>query len=92
MVYGTGFGALNPTPADGQIARAPTATDASVTATIAGVPAEATSTPGRPPSLIAGVVQINIRVPEGLAGDFEAPVALSAGTASTTTRVTVSIQ
>jgi uncharacterized protein (TIGR03437 family) len=91
MVYGTGFGTLNPPAMDGQIATAPATTMLPVTATIGGIPADVTYA-GAAPGLIAGAVQINVRIPAAAAPDLSAPISLSLGSAITPAGVTVSIQ
>jgi uncharacterized protein (TIGR03437 family) len=91
MLFGTGFGALNPLPADGQIEQILASTPSPVTATIAGVSA-AVIYAGAAPGLIGGVMQINVRVPEGLNANLATPISLSMGSFATAARVTVSIQ
>ena len=90
QVYGTGFGALNPLPADGQLAQVLATTISAVTATINGVPAEVLYA-GAAPGLIAGVVQINVRVPDGLGANSVAPISLRMGSFTTPAGVTVSV-
>jgi len=90
MLYGTGFGRLDPQPADGQIAEQPAVTRLGVTASIGGVPAEVTYA-GAAPGLIAGVVQVNLRMPADTVQSLSAPVSLMIGTAVTPS-VTVSIR
>ena len=91
MVYGTGFGALTPQAIDGQIATAPATTTLPVTATIGGIPADVTYA-GAAPGLIAGAVQINVRIPAAAAPDLSAPISLTIGSATTPSGVTVSIR
>lgn len=91
QVYGTGFGVLNPLPADGQLAKVLSTTTSAVTATINGIPAEVLYA-GASPGLIAGVVQINVRVPDGLNANPVAPISLRMGSFTTQPGVTVSIQ
>ena len=91
MVFGTGFGVLNPLPADGQIEQILATIPSPVTATIGGIPA-AVIYAGAAPGLVAGVVQINVRVPDGLSANSAAPISLSMGSFSTAPDVTVSIR
>ena len=91
QVYGTGFGALNPLPADGQLTQVLAATTSAVTAVINGVPAEVLYA-GAAPGLIAGVIQINVRVPDGLSANPATPISLRMGSFTTPAGVTVSIQ
>ena len=91
MVFGTGFGVLNPLPADGQIEQILATIPSPVTATIGGIPAPVIYV-GAAPGLIAGVVQINVRVPDGLSANSAAPISLSMGSFTTAPGVTISIQ
>jgi uncharacterized protein (TIGR03437 family) len=89
MIFGTGFGALIPPAADGQLATAAAPTAQLVSATIAGVPAEVIYA-GAAPGLIAGVVQINVQIPPGLPANPAAVVSLSIGGVTSGPGVTVS--
>lgn len=90
-LYGTGFGLLSSSTADGRVVTGPIPTALPVSATIGGVRAEVLYA-GAAPGLIAGAVQINVRIPEVLAPDSSAPVSLSAGPYTTPAGVTVSIR
>jgi uncharacterized protein (TIGR03437 family) len=90
VLYGTGFGMLDPQPADGKIADRGAQTRLAVTGSIAGVAAEVTYA-GAAPGLIAGVAQINVRIPDGVAPDPAAPIILTVGEAVTPT-VTIAIR
>ena len=90
VLYGTGFGMLDSQPVDGKIADRAVNTQLGVTASIAGVSAEVTYA-GAAPGLVAGVVQVNVRVPEGLTPNLAAPVSLTVGQAVTPV-VTVAIR
>ncbi len=91
LVYATGFGPLSPPAADGEIATAAAPTTLTVSARIAGIPSEVTYA-GAAPGLIAGVVQINVRIPKGAGPNPAAPILLSAGSAATPAGVTVALQ
>ena len=91
MIYGTGFGALDPPAVDGQAPGAAAATVLPVTAAIADIPAEVTYA-GAAPGLVAGIVQINVRIPGGLAHNPATSVSLKIGSAFTQSGVTVAIQ
>ncbi|HVV43704.1 MAG TPA: putative glycoside hydrolase [Bryobacteraceae bacterium] len=91
MVYATGFGALSPSPPDGQIAQALASTTSAVTATVGGVPAEVLYA-GAAPDLVAGVEQVNIQVPPGVTPNAAAPISLAMGSYTSPPGVTVSIQ
>ena len=90
VLYGTGFGMLDPQPADGIIVDRAANTLLGVTASIAGVPAEVTYA-GTAPGLVAGVVQINVRIPDSLTPNLAAPISLTIGQAVTPV-VTVAIR
>jgi uncharacterized protein (TIGR03437 family) len=91
MIYGTGFGTLNPLPADGQIEPVPATTTSAVTATIGGIAAEVLYA-GAAPGLIAGVEQINVRVPAEVTPAGAVPVSLQIGSFTTSSGVTVAVQ
>lgn len=91
MIYGTGFGALHPTPSDGEIEQTLATTGSAVTATIGGVAADVLYA-GAAPGLVAGVVQVNVRVPAGVAPNSAAPISLRIGSFTTQPGVTVAIQ
>lgn len=90
MFYGTGFGPLVPAAVDGQPAPGPASTVMPVTAMIAGVPAEVMYA-GAAPGLIAGVVQINVRIP-GIIPNPDAAVSLTIDGVSMPSGVTVSVR
>lgn len=94
MIYGTGFGALSPAAQDGQLAGGVASTVLPVSATIGGVavPAGDVVYAGAAPGLIAGVVQVNVKIPAGLRTTPAASVVLTVGGVSTPPGVTVSIQ
>lgn len=91
MVFGTGFGTLDRAPVDGEIATEPVPTAIPVTATIAGLPAEVTYS-GSAPTLIAGITQINVRIPQEAPPNPAAPIVLNSGSAATPAGVCVSIR
>jgi uncharacterized protein (TIGR03437 family) len=91
MVYGTGFGALDPPAVDGQAPESAAATVFPITAAIAGIPAEVTYA-GAASGLVAGIAQISVRIPSGLSSSFAASVSLMVGSALTQFGVTVAIQ
>jgi uncharacterized protein (TIGR03437 family) len=63
MIFGTGFGLVSPAAVDGKAAVGPASTVLPVSATIDG-----TATPvvyaGAAPGLIAGLTQVNVRIPQ----------------------------
>ena len=94
MIYGTGFGALTPAAVDGQLAPGIASTVLPVSATIDGVavPAADVVYAGAAPGLIAGLVQINVKIPSSLRSNPAALVTLTVGGVSTRPGVTLSIQ
>jgi len=90
MIYGTGFGALQPPVPDGQVPTDVASTVLPVTATIGGISAQV-SYAGAVPGLIA-VTQINVVVPKGLPTNSPVPVILRIGSVSTQSGVTVFVQ
>ena len=91
MLFGTGFGGLDPQPADGTSVDAAIPTKLPVTATVGGVPATVTYA-GAAPGLIAGVVQINVQIPLDIPPNAAASIVLSVGAVSTPAGVTLAIQ
>jgi uncharacterized protein (TIGR03437 family) len=91
ILYGTGEGVTDPAGKDGQLAlsgypkpRQP------VTVRIGGKEAEVLYA-GAAPGLVAGVFQINVKVPEGLDGGAQ-PVVVQIGAASSSPEVTVAVR
>jgi len=91
MVYGTGFGALNPAATDGQPATGKANTQLPVAASVGGIVTDVLHA-GAAPGLIAGVVQINIRIPHNLAPTPAAMVLLTVGSVGAPASVVVSTQ
>lgn len=90
-VYGTGFGSLQAPVVDGQVAGTSNSTAGSVSATIAGIPAEVLYA-GSVPGLVAGVTQINVRVPVGVVHNPNTPLILTVSGSSTQPATTVTVQ
>jgi len=91
MIYGTGFGALNPAATDGQPATGEADTQLPVVASVGGIVTDVLYA-GAAPGLIAGVVQINIRIPQNLAPAPTAMVLLTVGSVGAPAGVVVSTQ
>ncbi len=91
MVFGTGFGSLQSVVTDGQPVSGAILLTQPVSATIGGVPASVTYA-GSAPGLVAGLTQINVRVPEGLPSNPYTPIVLTVGATNTPLGVTVSIR
>jgi trimeric autotransporter adhesin len=85
-VYGTGFGALNPTGADGLRHLA-----AAVQATIGGANSPVIYA-GEAPGETSGLQQINLQVPAGIAAGLKVEIVLAANDASTQPGVTVAVK
>jgi uncharacterized protein (TIGR03437 family) len=77
MLYGTGFGTLVP-PADAGQPGVLSATTLPVTVKIAGIPAEVTYS-GAAPGLPGGLIQTNIRIPNGVGSGDALAVSVSSG-------------
>jgi uncharacterized protein (TIGR03437 family) len=91
-LYGTGEGQTTPPGIDGLLAVSSTlpAPMASVSATIGGVNAPVLYA-GAAPGLVAGVLQVNLLIPAGLAGGAQ-PVVITVGGVPSQTGVTVAVQ
>ena len=90
MLYGSGFGQLNPSGIDGQVASGPVNTALPVSATIGGISADVLYA-GAAPGLVFGVEQINVRVPQNAAVGTS-PMSLNVGSAATPGGLTISIR
>ena len=86
MAYGTGFGVANPAGQDGL-----SWLTATVSATIAGLPADVTFA-GLAPGYTPGLQQINIRIPEGAPVGAAVSLRLQVGVHSTQMGTTVAVE
>jgi len=75
-LYGTGAGTLNPLPADGIITSVIAKPNATVTATIGDQDATVLYA-GAAPALVAGAIQITIRIPDNAPSGAAIPVVLT---------------
>ena len=91
MVFGTGFGASNPPLFNGGIIASIGNFTTLVTAAVGGAPAEVTYA-GPAPGLPPGAAQINLRLPEGVSGNSNVPVVVTAGGVVVLNAVGVSVQ
>jgi uncharacterized protein (TIGR03437 family) len=90
-VYLTGAGQTNPLGLTGGITPAPGSMALSTTATIGGLPAEVLYS-GPAPGLIAGVSQVNLRIPAGAGSSLAAPISIRFGNAVTQDGVALSLR
>jgi uncharacterized protein (TIGR03437 family) len=91
-VYADGLGQTNPPGVDGAVTGSALSTAAaSVSASIDGVDSEVLYA-GTAPGIVAGVFQVNVRVPEAAPPGSTVPLVLSAGGASSQAGVTLAIQ
>jgi uncharacterized protein (TIGR03437 family) len=88
-VYATGGGLTNPPQVTGSTATGKAQVAASVSATIGGQPAPVLYA-GQAPSEIAGVIQVNLQVPNGVTGDL--PVVVTIGGNNSQATATVAVQ
>jgi uncharacterized protein (TIGR03437 family) len=91
VFYATGEGQTSPGGIDGLLANGPTYPKPvlPVSVTIGGVPAEVLYA-GAAPTFVAGVMQVNVRVPAGL-GSGDLPVQITVGSAPSSAGVTVCV-
>jgi uncharacterized protein (TIGR03437 family) len=91
-IFATGAGVTTPASVDGFLASAPLpAPNAHVSVTIGGLPCQINYA-GAAPDLVAGVVQINAKVPGAVPPGPSVPVQVSMGSAVSPSMVTVAIQ
>jgi len=92
-LYATGEGQTVPDGVDGKPADYPAPVPAAqpVTATIGGVSAPVQYAGGAPGE-VAGVMQVNIQVPQGLAASSALPVVIHVGSQSSPANVTVAVK
>jgi uncharacterized protein (TIGR03437 family) len=89
VVYATGGGPTNPPAATGSLTAAAASIAAETQVTVGGRAAQVLYA-GNAGGLVAGVLQINLRLPDGIEGTV--PVVVTAGGQSSQATVTVSIQ
>lgn len=96
VLYGTGAGATTPDSADGEVtpiadpALLPKPTG-QVHVSLNGIPAEVLYA-GAAPGIVAGVSQINVRIPEDYRRDGDIPVTVRIGGALPSTTATIAIR
>jgi uncharacterized protein (TIGR03437 family) len=92
VLFGTGEGQTEPAGQDGKLAvETPPRPRLPLAVTIGGRPAEVLYAGGAP-GLVAGVIQVNARVPADLAASGEVPVVLQVGGAASQPGVTLAVR
>lgn len=92
VIYATGEGQESPHPGDGSITgSAPAKPVSKVAVWIGGAQAEVQYA-GAAPGLVAGVLQVNARIPTGIASGPSVPVMLGVGDFKSQTGVTLAVQ
>ncbi|MBI3666576.1 MAG: SBBP repeat-containing protein [Acidobacteria bacterium] len=92
QIFATGEGQTKPPGVDGSLAAIPLpAPLLPVSVKIGGIPAEVQYA-GAAPGLVAGVLQVNAKVPPGVTPGSAVPVSLTVGTATSPDGVTVAIK
>jgi uncharacterized protein (TIGR03437 family) len=95
-VFATGEGQTAPTGVDGRLAEFPRLADfprplLPVTVTVGGLPAKVEYA-GAAPGYVAGLMQVNFRVPEAVAPSNAVPVMLTVGTVRSPAGVTMAVR
>ena len=92
-VYGTGEGQTTPSGIDGKPGASPAPAPLAhpVTATVGGLSAEVQYAGGAP-GLVAGVIQVNIQIPQGVAAGSSVPIAIEIGGRKSQSDVTLAIK
>jgi len=90
FVYATGEGQTNPSGVDGKPgdSPAPLPITQPVTATVGGLPAQVQYA-GGVPGLVAGVLQVNVQIPQGVTPGSSVPIQVNIG--GSTSQVNVSL-
>jgi uncharacterized protein (TIGR03437 family) len=91
VLYGTGAGSMNPQPADGQLTSVLSYPNAPVAVTIGGQAADVQYF-GVAPGEVAGLIQINCVVPQGIAPGDAVSVNLTVGTATSPPGVIIAVR
>jgi uncharacterized protein (TIGR03437 family) len=92
VLFATGEGQTDPPGEDGQSAREPYPKPRQkVSVTIGGQPADILYA-GAAPTLVAGVLQINTRVPTGITPGASVPVVLAVGTSNSPPTITIAVR
>ncbi len=92
-VYGTGEGQTTPSGIDGKPGASPAPVPLAhpVTATVGGLSAEVQYAGGAP-GLVAGVIQVNVQIPQGVAAGSSVPIAIEIAGQKSQSNVTLAIK
>lgn len=92
MLYGTGEGQTDPAGVDGKMAmeKFPAPVTQPITATVGGLPADVKYA-GAAPYMVAGVIQVNVQLPKGLASGSH-DVVVTIGTAKSQAGLKVAVK
>jgi uncharacterized protein (TIGR03437 family) len=92
-VYATGEGQTNPAGIDGKpaVPPAPVPVVQPVTATVGGLPA-LVQYAGGAPGFVAGALQVNVQIPEGVAADSSVPIVINIGGQDSQMNVTLAVR
>jgi uncharacterized protein (TIGR03437 family) len=92
-LYATGEGQTLPTGVDGKPAsNSPPVPDLPVSVTIGGVTVNDLQYAGGAPGEVAGILQINVQIPNGIATGSAVPVSVQIGNASSQAGVTIAVK
>jgi len=92
VLYATGFGSTDPPSFDGVVASAPFPRPKSpVSVVIAGRPAEVLYV-GSAPGLVAGLIQLNVRIPVETEANPITPIVVNVGSATSPPDVTLAVR
>ena len=92
VLYATGGGQTDPPSVSGSLTAEPwPKPHFPVSVTVGGLPAE-TLYAGTAPGLLAGLLQLNVRIPEGAPSGSAVPIALTIGNATSQPGVTVALR
>jgi uncharacterized protein (TIGR03437 family) len=93
-VYATGEGQTNPLGVDGKPDDwpAPLPVAQPVTATIGGVPVQVMQYAGGAPGMVAGVLQLNILIPQGVPTGASVPIVINVGGQNSQANVVLAIK
>jgi uncharacterized protein (TIGR03437 family) len=94
FVYATGEGQTNPAGVDGKPGDSPAPVPVAqpVTATVGGIPVQVVQYAGGVPGLVAGVLQANVQIPQGVPTGSSVPIVVNIGGQNTQANVTLAIK